>query len=261
MMCGTTMWKQASTACLCRDAMRRAAAAHSRAAPHRRRCGRRGRSHRAGCGRSVPRRRACHSRTAPAPHRPWCGPARRPGSARAPGAAPATRCRRGNGRCRARSTPRSPAQAEPGKARIAEIARVLRRHRVGAEPEEAERAALEDVRDLLAAAAELDEIVAIAGALEQRELFLTGAAGQRIAFGGVEREILRLARLRDRKFRDENREAAWRCSAGAPPRRRSCAAHRPRPARRGRTSRGRRTGRATARARDKDRARTRSRSA
>ncbi len=94
-------------------------------------------------------------------------------------------------------------QPQPLEARIAQIACVGGRHRVAAEPEEAERAALEAVRRLRAAAAEFHEIVAVAGALEQLELGLDGTAGERIAPAVVKRDELRLARLGDRKRGDE----------------------------------------------------------
>src|SRR5262249_29039436 len=90
-------------------------------------------------------------------------------------------------------------QAEPGEAGVSEIARVGGGHRVAAEAEEAQRAALEAIRRLLAQATDLGEIVAITGALEERDLFLDGAAGQRIARGIAERDELRLAGVRDRK--------------------------------------------------------------
>src|SRR5262249_12178441 len=94
---------------------------------------------------------------------------------------------------------RAARQAEAGEAGGSEIARVGGGHRVATEPEEAQRAALETVRRLLAQAADLGEIVAIAGALEERDLFLDSPAGKRIARGVVERDELRLAGVRDRK--------------------------------------------------------------
>jgi hypothetical protein len=51
-------------------------------------------------------------------------------------------------------------ELQAGEARIAEIARVGGRHRVAAEPEEAERTALETVGYLLAAAADFRQVVA-----------------------------------------------------------------------------------------------------
>ena len=88
---------------------------------------------------------------------------------------------------------------QPGEARIAEIARLGGRHRVAAEPEEAERAALETVRRFLAAAAVFHQIVAIAGALRECRSFPHGFARKRIAPAGIKRNDLCLARLRDRK--------------------------------------------------------------
>src|SRR5262245_4120356 len=90
-------------------------------------------------------------------------------------------------------------QAQAVEARIAELAGVAGRHRVAPEPEEAERAALEAVRDLLAAAAGTSEVIAVARPLEDFQLLLSGLAGERIARTVVEREQLCLARRRDRK--------------------------------------------------------------
>ena len=89
------------------------------------------------------------------------------------------------------------------KAGITELASICRRNRVASKSEEAESSALEAVRHLLAAAAELGEIVAVARALENRELLLGGPAGERIARTVVERDELRLALVRDRKGGDE----------------------------------------------------------
>ena len=94
-------------------------------------------------------------------------------------------------------------QIEPAEAGIALVAHVGGRHRVAAEAEEAERAALEAVRDLLVAAADLDQVIAIARALEQLQLLVDGSSGERIARRRIEREELRLARLGDRQARDE----------------------------------------------------------
>ncbi len=94
-------------------------------------------------------------------------------------------------------------ELQAGEARIAEIARIGGRHRVAAEPEEAERAALEAVRHLLAAAADFGQIVAIAGALQKLAFLVRRLAGQRIGRAGIERDDLRLARLRNRKRRHE----------------------------------------------------------
>ena len=85
-------------------------------------------------------------------------------------------------------------QAQAVEARIAELAGVAGRHRVASEPEEAERAALKAVRDLLAAAARSGEVIAVTRALEDFQLLLGGLAGERIARVVVEREQLRLAR-------------------------------------------------------------------
>ena len=95
-------------------------------------------------------------------------------------------------------------ELQAGEARIAEIARLGRRHRVAAEPEEAERTALKAVRRLLAAAADLRQIVAIAGALQNVALFRRATCPPADRSGAaVERDDLRLARLRDRKARHE----------------------------------------------------------
>ncbi len=64
-----------------------------------------------------------------------------------------------------------PRQAEPVEARIAGVARVGGGHRVAADREEIKRAALEAIGDLLAAAADLDEVIAIARALEDSRSF------------------------------------------------------------------------------------------
>ena len=95
------------------------------------------------------------------------------------------------------------AEAEPAKPWIAEVAHILRRHRVGAEPEEAERASLKDVGDLITATADLGEIVAIAGALEDGALLLRRPASERVALRRIEREVLSLALNRDRKVGHE----------------------------------------------------------
>src|SRR6185437_14364088 len=85
-------------------------------------------------------------------------------------------------------------QAKTDETRIAERTRVLGRDRIRAKPVVAERPALEAVRRLLGAAANLDEIVAIAGALEQSALFVDALAMERIALGVVERDQLLFAR-------------------------------------------------------------------
>ena len=95
---------------------------------------------------------------------------------------------------------RQPEALEPG---IAEIARVRGRHRVASEPEEAQRAALKAVRHFFAAAAEPDEIVAVAGGLEDLALLLDAPARERIARSVIERTQLRLALRRDRERGDE----------------------------------------------------------
>jgi phosphoenolpyruvate carboxylase len=79
-------------------------------------------------------------------------------------------------------------QAQAIEARIAELAGVAGRHRVASEPEEAERAALEAIRDLFAAAAGASEVIAVARPLEDFQLLLGGLAGERIARTVVERE-------------------------------------------------------------------------
>ena len=61
-------------------------------------------------------------------------------------------------------------KTQSGEAGITEAAQIERRHRVTAEPEEAERPALEAIRYFLAAAAYLDEIIAIARGLKDFEL-------------------------------------------------------------------------------------------
>src|SRR5262245_42668677 len=94
-------------------------------------------------------------------------------------------------------------QLQTGKAWIAQIAHICGRHRVAAQPEKAERAALEAVRDLLVATPDFREPVTIAGTLEQPELFGIGFAAERVACRIVERDELRLARLRYREIGDE----------------------------------------------------------
>src|SRR5207245_2207202 len=89
-------------------------------------------------------------------------------------------------------------QAEARKTRIAVPAQVGGRHGVGAEPEEAERAALEAICHLGPAAADADEIVAIARAPEDRFLLGRALARERIAALVVERVELRLADLGER---------------------------------------------------------------
>ena len=64
-------------------------------------------------------------------------------------------------------------------------------------------AALEAVGDLLAAAADPDQVVAIAGVFEKLELLVNAAARERIARGVKEREQLATARLCDRQLGDE----------------------------------------------------------
>lgn len=115
-------------------------------------------------------------------------------------------------------------QAERIEPGIAEIARIGGRHRVAAEPEEPERAALEAIGGFLAQTAVAHQIVAIARALEQRELLRDRAAGERIARTLMEREELRPARRRDRKVGDESGKRARigkaaRGRIGAAPRR------------------------------------------
>ncbi len=97
-------------------------------------------------------------------------------------------------------------QPEPAKSGIVEGAQVLGGDRVAADREEIERAALEAVRHLLAAAADLDEIVAIAGLFQERDLLLAALAGKRVLALAVEPEHLRLALIRDREIRDEGVE-------------------------------------------------------
>src|SRR5262249_38113709 len=90
-------------------------------------------------------------------------------------------------------------QPQAVEARIAEFAGIAGRHRVAAEPEETERAALKAVRNLFTAAARSGQVIAVTRALEDFQLLLGGLAGERIARAVVEREQLRLARRRDRK--------------------------------------------------------------
>src|SRR5262249_32114947 len=59
------------------------------------------------------------------------------------------------------------------------------------------------VGDLLAAAADPDQVVPIAGAFEQLELFVNAAARERIARCVEQRDELATARLRDRQPGDE----------------------------------------------------------
>src|SRR5262249_50116868 len=99
-------------------------------------------------------------------------------------------------------------QAEGGEPRIAEVADFRRRNGINAEPEIAERATLETVRHLLAAAQYSRQIVAIARVLEQFALGVDRIARQRLALAAIERAQLRLARLRNRKCREEICEPA-----------------------------------------------------
>ena len=99
--------------------------------------------------------------------------------------------------------PRARRQPEAVEAGIAEVARVRGRHRVASEPEESERAPLKAVRRFFAAAAEPDEIVAVADGLEDGALLRDGPAHERIARRVVQRQQLRLAVRRDRKRGDE----------------------------------------------------------
>ena len=127
-------------------------------------------------------------------------------------------------------------ELQPGEARIAHVARLGRRHRVAAEPEEAERPALEIVGDLLAAAADLDQIVAIAGALQERLFFVGGLA--LLADRLRQRRAPEAAPCSPAKAEIGRRTppAAWRC--GGRIHRRWRAQARRSPARRGRTPRG-----------------------
>ena len=157
--------------------------------------------------------------------------------------------------------PRARRQPEAVEAGIAEVARVRGRHRVASEPEESERAPLKAVRRFFAAAAEPDEIVAVADGLEDGALLLDGPARERIARRVVERQQLRLALRRDRKRGDELVRAAWHWPGSARARRLLPARARPAPARRVRTPRAGRTPRGRARATNRTCDRRRSRTA
>src|SRR3989337_4156189 len=89
--------------------------------------------------------------------------------------------------------PGAAGQAEPVKQRIAKVAQIRRRDGVDAKPEEAEGAALEAVGDLLVAAADLGQIVAVARAPEDSLLFRDRTSGQRVPRAVVKRQQLRLA--------------------------------------------------------------------
>ena len=104
-------------------------------------------------------------------------------------------------------------ELQAGEARIAEIARVGGRHRVAAEPEEAERAALEAVRDLLAAAADFGQIVAVAGAFEKLALLVRRLAGQRIVPRRNRAPRSAPCSPPKSETRTRTRQAAWRCRA------------------------------------------------
>src|SRR6266545_657027 len=93
-------------------------------------------------------------------------------------------------------------QPEARKARIAHVAQIGRRHGVRAEAEEAVGAALEAVGDLLAAAANFDQVVAIARALEQLELLVNAAARERITRRIEQREQLAATYFRNRQVGD-----------------------------------------------------------
>src|SRR5437763_17071198 len=90
-------------------------------------------------------------------------------------------------------------QTERGEPGIAGIARIRGGHRVAADREEIERAALEAIRHLLAAAADPDEIIAVAGALEDGGLLRFALAGERVLALLIESDQLCLAGLRDRE--------------------------------------------------------------
>src|SRR5262249_48618615 len=97
-------------------------------------------------------------------------------------------------------------KSKAGKARITHVAHVGGGYRVAAESEEAEGAALEAVRHLLAAAADLDQVVAVARGLENLFLLLDRLAGERTASGVEQRQQLPPALLRDRQIGDERIE-------------------------------------------------------
>src|SRR5262249_34487179 len=69
-------------------------------------------------------------------------------------------------------------QGEALKAGIAEIANIGRRHAVTADAEEAERTALETVGSFLAQPADTDQIVAVAGRLQNTALLIDASADQ-----------------------------------------------------------------------------------
>jgi len=58
-----------------------------------------------------------------------------------------------------------------GEAGIAEAAQIERRHRIAAKPKKPERAALKAVRHLLAAAANPDQIIAVARGFQKLRFF------------------------------------------------------------------------------------------
>jgi hypothetical protein len=73
-------------------------------------------------------------------------------------------------------------QAETGKAGITKLSELGCGNRIASERKEAERASLEAVRYFIAAAADLDQVVAITGGFEQPELFRNGPlSGSRVA--------------------------------------------------------------------------------
>ena len=181
--CGIIMWKQASTAWPRLDAVELAVADIADQHPLVRRCARRCRSNRAGCGHSMHRTvepRIVERREHDVVH----GVAGRDaGNERAHQKPRQRRVAVGEmidvGLAAVRSA--GGRQIEPAEAGIAVFADVGRRHRVASQAEEAVGAALEAVGDLLVAAADLDQIVAIARGLEQFELLVDGPAGERIA--------------------------------------------------------------------------------
>src|SRR5215813_753503 len=97
-------------------------------------------------------------------------------------------------------------QSKPVEARIAGLARVGGRDRVAAERIEVERAPLEAVGDLFAAAANFDEVVAVARLLEERELLLFALARERIGLSLIEGQELQPALIGDRELGDEFRD-------------------------------------------------------
>src|SRR5262249_21246406 len=102
---------------------------------------------------------------------------------------------------------------EPFEAWIAHAAQIGGGQRVAADPEKVQRAALKAVGRLLAAAAYLDEVIAIARGFQDSELFRDRSVGQRIAACVEQCEQLLLARVGNRDCGHERFERRTRADS------------------------------------------------